>query len=104
MVTTGVVTPWFASSLRTSKEAPVTIQLPEYEVQTTESTARIPSGGHLLLSGLKSIKTVDQQATSPIFGNIPILGFLFSRKGKSEEVLHRMAIIRATVTDLDARE
>jgi tetratricopeptide (TPR) repeat protein len=86
------------------KEAPVTIQLPEYEVQTTESTARIPSGGHLLLSGLKSIRTVDQQATSPIFGNIPILGFLFSRKGKSEEVLHRMAIIRATVTDLDARE
>jgi general secretion pathway protein D len=88
----------------TSKSAPVTIQLPELDWETTGSSSRIPDGGSVLLSGLKRIGIQDQEASSPILGDIPVLGFLFQRRAKSDEVLHRMAIITATITDLNAQQ
>jgi type II secretory pathway component GspD/PulD (secretin) len=35
-----------------------------------------------------------------VLGNVPILSFLFSRQGKSEEVEHVMVIVTATISDL----
>ena len=32
--------------------------------------------------------------------NIPILSFLFSRQGKSQEIEHLMIVVTATITDL----
>ncbi len=86
------------------KVTPVTIQIPELEITSTESTSRIPDGGSIMLSGLKTIISQDKQSTTPILGNIPILGFLFSRKGKSEETLHSVAIITASIIDLNERQ
>ncbi|MHC4339710.1 MAG: hypothetical protein ACYSX0_05815 [Planctomycetota bacterium] len=79
---------------------PVTIQLPEVDLRVAESTVRIPDGGSILLGGLKTIETQDMKSTSPILGNIPILSFLFSRQGKSDEVEHLMIVVTATITDL----
>ncbi len=79
---------------------PVTIQLPELDLKVAESTVRIPDRGSVLLGGLKDINVSDQKSSSPILGNIPILSFLFSRQGKSEEIEHLMIIITATITDL----
>jgi len=79
---------------------PVTIQLPELDLKVAESTVRIPDRGSILLGGLKDIKVQDAKSSSPILGNIPILSFLFSRQGKSEEISHLMIIITATITDL----
>jgi hypothetical protein len=79
---------------------PVTIQLPELDLKVAESTVRIPDRGSVLLGGLKDISVSDQKSSSPILGNIPILSFLFSRQGKSEEISHLMIIITATITDL----
>jgi general secretion pathway protein D len=79
---------------------PVTIQLPELNLKVAESTVRIPDRGSVLLGGLKDINISDQKSSSPILGNIPILSFLFSRQGKSEEIEHLMIIVTATITDL----
>ena len=65
-----------------------------------ESTVRMPDRGSILLGGLKEISIQDKKATTPILGEIPILSFLFSRQGKSEEVSHLMIVITATITDL----
>jgi len=83
-----------------SAQSPVTIQLPEIDLRVAESTVRIPDRGSILLGGLKDIRSVDKKSTAPILGNLPILGFLFSRQGKSEEVEHLMIIVTATITDL----
>jgi len=83
-----------------SSQNPVTIQLPEIDIQVAESTVRIPDRGSLLLGGLKDINIEDQKATTPILGNIPILSSLFSRQGKSEEIEHLMIVVTATITDL----
>ncbi len=95
----GIETPDGRKQLGTTVE-PVTIQLPEVEWERTDSTVRVPSGGSVLLSGLKTIASVDSQASAPILGRIPVLSFLFGRKAKTEEVLHKMAIVKATVNDL----
>jgi general secretion pathway protein D len=79
---------------------PVTFQLPEIDMRTAESTVRIPDGGSILLGGLKAINVQDKQSTTPVLGNIPILGMLFTRKGKSEEAEHLMIVVTATITDL----
>ncbi|HEX5138010.1 MAG TPA: hypothetical protein VFY93_13625 [Planctomycetota bacterium] len=79
---------------------PVTIQLPELDLKVAESTVRIPDRGSILLGGLKDIRVQDAKSSSPILGNIPIISFLFSRQGKSEEIEHLMIIITATITDL----
>ncbi len=84
----------------TAAQNPVTIQLPELDLKVAESTVRIPDRGSVLLGGLKDINVSDQKSSSPILGNIPILSFLFSRQGKSEEISHLMIIITATITDL----
>jgi len=84
----------------TAAQNPVTIQLPEIRLRVAESTVRMPDRGSILLGGLKEITIQDKKATTPILGEIPILSFLFSRQGKSEEVSHLMIVITATITDL----
>ncbi|NJN14700.1 MAG: type II and III secretion system protein, partial [Planctomycetes bacterium] len=83
-----------------SAQNPVTIQLPEIDLRVAESTVKIPDRGSILLGGLKSITIADKKSTSPVLGNIPILSFLFSRQGKSEEIEHVMIVVTATITDL----
>ena len=83
-----------------SAQNPVTIQLPEIDLQVAETTVRIPDRGSILLGGLKSIQIEDKKSTTPILGNIPILSFLFTRQGKSEEIEHLMIVVTATITDL----
>jgi general secretion pathway protein D len=79
---------------------PVTIQLPEVDIRMAESTVRIPDRGSILLGGLKEIRIEDKKSTTPILGNLPLLGFLFKRQGKSEEVEHLMIVVTATITDV----
>ena len=79
---------------------PVTFQLPELDIRQAESTVRIPDGGSILLGGLKAISIEDKKSTTPVLGNIPILGLLFKRQGKSEESEHLMIVVTATITDL----
>lgn len=95
--------PTFATSLASSF-APIIIQLPELRIQSARTTVRVPDQGTILIGGLKTINTVDRQAITPILGDLPILGFLFSRKGRSDEVSQLMILVRAQITDLSEQE
>ncbi|MDJ0522795.1 MAG: hypothetical protein QNJ90_12070 [Planctomycetota bacterium] len=94
--------PTFATSLAAAF-APVIIQLPELRLQQARTTVRIPDQGSILIGGLKNITTVDRASETPWFGKIPLLSFLFSRKGRSDEVSHLMILVRAEITDLSAQ-
>ncbi|MDA1194373.1 MAG: hypothetical protein O2894_04245 [Planctomycetota bacterium] len=95
--------PTFATSLAAAF-APVIIQLPELRLQQARTTVRIPDRGSILIGGLKSITTVDRASETPLLAKIPVLSFLFSRKGRSDEVNHVMILVRAQITDLTAEE
>jgi general secretion pathway protein D len=94
--------PTFSTTLGSSF-SPV-IQLPELRVQQARTTVRIPDGGSILIGGLKNISTVDRQSEIPVLAKIPILSFLFSRKGRSDEMSNLMILVRATITDLQEQE
>ena len=95
--------PTFATTLASSF-APVIIQLPELSLQQARTTVRIPDGGSILIGGLKNISTTDRQSEVPFLAKIPLLSFLFSRKGRSDEMKNLMILVRATITDLQEQE
>jgi type II secretory pathway component GspD/PulD (secretin) len=95
--------PTFSTSLA-STAAPVIIQLPELRIQQARTTVKIPDGGSILIGGLKNITTVDRQSETPFLAKVPILSFLFSRKGRSDEMSNLMILVRATITDLKEEE
>ena len=95
--------PTFSTTLASSF-APVIIQLPELRIQQARVTVRIPDKGSILIGGLKNITTEDRRSGTPILDCIPILNFLFSRKGRSDEISHLMILVRAEITDLREQE
>jgi type II secretory pathway component GspD/PulD (secretin) len=95
--------PTFATTLASSF-SPVIIQLPEIRLQQARTTVRIPDKGSILIGGLKRIQTVDRASETPWLAKIPILSFLFSRKGRSDEMSHLMILVRAEITDLAEQE
>ncbi|QDU66668.1 hypothetical protein [Engelhardtia mirabilis] len=60
---------------------PVTIQLPELDIQKVRTTVPLPDGGTVLLGGLKVHTEQNYSAGVPILNKIPILSFFFERKG-----------------------
>ena len=96
--------PEFTTTLGGPGSTPVTIQLPELVVQSFETTVMCPDGGLVVVGGFKSIRDVDREATTPIIGDIPILGNLFKRKGRSMENRSLIVILKAEVTDLLEQE
>lgn len=95
--------PTFQTSLG-ALTTPVTLQLPETNIQKSQTTVRVPDGGSLVIGGLKDMSFVDMTSETPWLGKIPIIGFFFSRKASAKETSHLMIIVTATITDLNEEE
>ncbi|MBL7008983.1 MAG: hypothetical protein ISR76_08290 [Planctomycetes bacterium] len=101
--------PEFTSSLA-GLTTPVTLQLPELEVASANTTAVIPDGGTVVIAGLKKTVDIEQRAEVPFLAKIPILSVLFKAEGSATEQEDVIVIIRAQIIDalekaeqLDAR-
>ncbi|MHC4924796.1 MAG: hypothetical protein ACYTG4_12110, partial [Planctomycetota bacterium] len=79
---------------------PVTLQLPEIEIQKAQTTVRVPNGGTLLLGGLKNLSQVDLKSETPWLSKIPVVSFFFSRRASSQEFKNLLIIIKARIADL----
>jgi len=79
---------------------PVTLELPELRVSRAGTTVVVPDGGTVVIGGLKQISSVDRKSGTPVLSDIPVLRFLFSRKGKSEETEDLILIVTATINDI----
>lgn len=60
---------------------PVTIQLPELDIQKVRTTVPIPDGGTVLLGGLKVHTEQNLNSSIPFLNKIPLVRFFFERKG-----------------------
>lgn len=76
------------------------IQLPTIDLQRAQTTVRMPDQGTLLLAGLKNSIDRDLSSSTPFVSKIPIIGWLFSRKGKSIERRNLIVIVSAEILDL----
>ncbi len=87
-----------------SQTQPVTIQLPELIVQSAETTVTVPDDGTVVIGGLKNILSVDRRSEVPFLADIPVLGFLFSHKGRSEEAADLILVVTVHISDLKEQE
>lgn len=92
--------PTFQTSLGTG--SPVTLMLPELELQKIRTRAFVPDGGTLLLGGMKLADQQELESGIPFLDRIPVLSFFFSRKGTFES--YRKLIILLTARIILPRE
>jgi type II secretory pathway component GspD/PulD (secretin) len=76
------------------------IQLPTIDLQRAQTTVRMPDRGHLILAGLKNSIDRDLSSSTPFLNKIPIVSWLFSRKGKSVEKRNLIVIVSSEILDL----
>ncbi len=82
----------------------VTIEIPELELQSIETTVRVPDGGTLLLAGFKDLNSFDRKQDVPFLGDIPVIGFFFSRRTKLDFKKQTMILVKAKVINLGEEE
>ena len=87
-----------------SQTQPVTIQLPELIIQSAETTVTVPDRGTVVLGGLKNILSVDRRSEIPFLADVPLLGFFFSRKAKSNEASDLIIVVTVHISDLQEQE
>lgn len=92
--------PTFQTSLGTG--SPVTLMLPELELQKIRTRAFVPDGGTLLLGGMTLAEQQELESGVPYLDRIPVLSFFFSRKGTYES--YRKLIILLTARIILPRE
>ncbi|MDA1260671.1 MAG: hypothetical protein O3A20_08620, partial [Planctomycetota bacterium] len=87
--------PTFQTSLGTG--SPVTLMLPELELQKIRTRAFVPDGGTLLLGGMKMVDQQDLETGVPFLDRIPVLSFFFSRKGTFESYRKLIILLSARI-------
>jgi Flp pilus assembly secretin CpaC/tetratricopeptide (TPR) repeat protein len=87
--------PSFSTSLAVG--SPVTIQLPELEIQRARTTVSIPDGSTIVLGGLKISEQQDFKSGVPILNRIPIVSALFERKGTFVSNRKLLILLRAKI-------
>ena len=75
----------------------VTIQLPELEIARVRTTVPMPDGGTVMLGGLKISERQDLRSGVPILNKIPVVNFLFERKGNFVSKRKLLILLKAGI-------
>jgi Flp pilus assembly secretin CpaC/tetratricopeptide (TPR) repeat protein len=75
----------------------VTFEVPELRKQSIKTTVVMPDGSTLLLGGLKFFEEQDFEAGVPILKDIPVVSFLFSRKGKYTSIQDLIVLLKVKI-------
>ncbi|HUR28411.1 MAG TPA: hypothetical protein VM509_09505 [Planctomycetota bacterium] len=75
----------------------VAIELPEVDIQRVRTTVPMPDGGTVLLGGLKVSEKQDMRSGIPIVNKIPVVRFLFERKGSYVSNRKLLILIKANI-------
>ncbi|KAA3608152.1 MAG: hypothetical protein DWQ01_13855 [Planctomycetota bacterium] len=87
--------PTFQTSLGAG--SPVTLQLPELEVQKVRTRVLVPDGSTILLGGLKVAEEQELDSGVPFLSQIPVVSFFFSRKGTYESYQKLIILLTAQI-------
>jgi type II secretory pathway component GspD/PulD (secretin) len=96
--------PTFTTTLGVGQ--PISIQLPRLTVQKVRTTVTIPDGGTLMLGGMKSSEKQNLNSGVPFLRDIPVVSFLFTRKGSYIANRKVLILLRANIlipTELEPR-
>jgi len=84
--------------------SPVTLMLPQLELQKLRTRVILPDGGTLMLGGMKILKEQEMDSGIPFLNQIPVLSFFFSRKGTYESYQKLVILLTANIILMDELE
>ena len=87
--------PTFTTTLGVGQ--PIKIQLPQTTLKMVRTTVTLPDGGTVLLGGMKISNKKRLDSGIPILSKLPIISFLFGRKGTSVTNSNLLILIRASI-------
>jgi type IV pilus assembly protein PilQ len=70
---------------------------PAINTQKTQTEALMLEGQRLVIGGITQISTRDQLRKVPVFGDIPVLGWLFKQKGQDDRKRELVVFLTPTV-------
>lgn len=82
----------------------VTFQLPELRKQSINTTVVVPDEGTLLLGGMKFAEEKTLDSGVPVLKDVPILGYFFSRQGKSSNMKDLIILLKVKIVVLSELE
>ncbi|MCC6465638.1 MAG: hypothetical protein IT463_09895 [Planctomycetes bacterium] len=91
--------PTFTTSLGVG--TPVAIQTPQLTLQRVRTTVTVPDGGSFVIGGLRQMNETQQDSGIPILSDLPLIGSLFTRKGKSVVRQDILIIVSCRIIDLE---
>jgi type II secretory pathway component GspD/PulD (secretin) len=94
--------PTFTTSLGVG--TPVAIQTPQLTLQRVRTTVTVPDGGSFVIGGMRHMSETDMQSGIPFISDLPLIGALFTRKGKSVVRQDIVVVVSARIIDLEEEE
>ena len=82
----------------------VTLQLPELQKQSVNTTVVVPDGGTLMLGGMKFAEEKTLDSGIPVLKDIPVLDFFFSRDGKYTNMRDLIILLKVKIIILPEHE
>ena len=82
----------------------VVIQLPEIDISRVRTSVPMPDGGTVLLGGFKIHENQDLRSGVPILNKIPLVRFLFERKGNFVTNRKLLVLLKADIVILQEHE
>jgi len=83
---------------------PYSVSVPETETSSVMTRVSVPDGGTLLLGGHKLTAEVDTEVGVPVLSKIPVLGRLFSNRGKIRDSKVLLILVKPTIILQEERE
>ncbi len=80
---------------------PISIQLPEVTLQRVRTTVTLPDGGTMMLGGMRLVERQNLVSGVPLLKDLPVVSFLFSRKGTSLQNRKILILINAKIVIME---
>ncbi len=81
-----------------------TLRAPNIDIRETNTMVRIKNGETIVIGGLITSKKTDSENKVPILGDVPLLGYLFKRKEKTEQRAELVIFLTPRITSPDDKE
>ena len=81
-----------------------TLKAPNIDIREANTLVRIKNGETIVIGGLITSKRTDTEHKVPLLGDLPLLGYFFKRKEKTEQRAELVIFLTSKITNSDKEE
>lgn len=80
------------------------LKAPNIDIRETSTQVRIKNGETVVIGGLITSRKTDREHKVPLLGDLPLLGYFFKRKEKTEQRAELVILLTPRITRMDREE